>query len=74
MPIGYFKAKHGAEQAITESGVPFTTLRAAQFNDLPLKMVRATARMPVIARPVTSSRARRAARPARRRARRGRLP
>ncbi|WP_243772656.1 SDR family oxidoreductase [Actinomadura barringtoniae] len=51
MPIGYFKAKRGAEEAVTESGVPWTTLRAAQFNDLVLKTVRGMAKMPVIPAP-----------------------
>ena len=51
MPIGYFKAKRGAEEAVAGSGVPFTTLRAAQFNDLVLKTVRAMAKMPVVPAP-----------------------
>lgn len=34
VPIGYFKAKFGAEQAVARSGVPWTTLRAAQFHEL----------------------------------------
>jgi uncharacterized protein YbjT (DUF2867 family) len=51
MPIGYFRAKRGAEEAVAESGVPWTTLRAAQFNDLVLKTVRTMAKMPVVPAP-----------------------
>lgn len=51
MPIGYFKAKRGAEEAVAGSGVPFTTMRAAQFNDLVLKTVRGMAKMPVVPAP-----------------------
>jgi uncharacterized protein YbjT (DUF2867 family) len=48
VPLGYFKAKHGAERAIAESGIPWTTLRAAQFHDLVLDVVSKMAKMPVI--------------------------
>src|SRR5579863_2562555 len=33
-PRGYFKAKLAAENVITGSGLPWTTLRATQFYDL----------------------------------------
>jgi uncharacterized protein YbjT (DUF2867 family) len=46
--FGYFAAKHGAEHAVAESGVPWTTLRATQFHDLFLTTARQMARMPVI--------------------------
>jgi len=48
IPLGYFKAKLGAEQAVIESGVPWTTLRAAQFHDLGLTVSKAMAKMPVV--------------------------
>ncbi|WP_433726205.1 SDR family oxidoreductase [Nocardia sp. CA-129566] len=51
LPIGYFKAKLAAEQAIIESGVPFTILRAAQFHDLALKTARAMAKSPIVPAP-----------------------
>ncbi|WP_433680112.1 SDR family oxidoreductase [Nocardia sp. CA-119907] len=51
LPIGYFKAKLAAEQAIVESGVPFTILRAAQFHDLALKTARAMAKSPIVPAP-----------------------
>ncbi|MFF2353809.1 SDR family oxidoreductase [Kitasatospora sp. NPDC058115] len=48
VPLGYFRAKHAAEQAVAGSGVPFTTLRAAQFHDLALKTAAAMAKLPVV--------------------------
>ncbi|MDI2131235.1 SDR family oxidoreductase [Yinghuangia seranimata] len=48
MPIGYFRAKHGAERAIAESGIPYTTLRAAQFHYLALNIVRSMTKMPFL--------------------------
>jgi uncharacterized protein YbjT (DUF2867 family) len=46
--IGYFAAKLAAEQLIAGSGLPWTTLRATQFHDLVLLIVRQLARLPVI--------------------------
>ncbi|WP_369383901.1 SDR family oxidoreductase [Streptomyces sp. cg36] len=51
VPLGYFRAKLGAEQAIAESGVPWTTLRAAQFHDLVLTMAEKMAKLPVVPAP-----------------------
>ncbi|MBP0449897.1 NAD(P)H-binding protein [Kitasatospora sp. RG8] len=51
LPIGYFRAKLGAEQAVADSGVPYTTLRAAQFHDLALKVAAGMARLPVVPAP-----------------------
>ena len=48
VPVGYFRSKLGAEQAVTGSGIPWTTLRAAQFHDLVLKVMLSMSRMPVI--------------------------
>ncbi|WP_171166548.1 SDR family oxidoreductase [Streptomyces sp. I05A-00742] len=48
VPLGYFRSKLGAEQAVAESGIPWTTLRAAQFHDLVLKAVRTMSKMPVV--------------------------
>ncbi|MEU7138047.1 NAD(P)H-binding protein [Nocardia sp. NPDC046473] len=48
IPLGYFKAKAAAERIVAESGMPFTTLRAAQFHDLVLKGVRGLAKLPVV--------------------------
>jgi uncharacterized protein YbjT (DUF2867 family) len=46
--FGYFAAKHAAELAVAESGLPWTTLRATQFHDLFLTTAQQMARMPVI--------------------------
>lgn len=48
VPLGYFRSKLGAERAVAGSGLPWTTLRAAQFHDLVLTMVRTMAKLPVI--------------------------
>ncbi|MEU3461024.1 NAD(P)H-binding protein [Streptomyces sp. NPDC006733] len=48
VPLGYFRAKLGAEQAVAGSGVPWTTLRAAQFHDLVLTVVEKMGKLPVI--------------------------
>jgi uncharacterized protein YbjT (DUF2867 family) len=47
-PHGYFKAKLAAEDVITTSGLPWTTLRATQFYDLILKGARQLGKLPVI--------------------------
>lgn len=36
----YYQAKLAVENLISESGIPFTTLRATQFHDLVLNMIR----------------------------------
>jgi len=51
VPLGYFRAKLGAESAVTESGIPFTTLRSAQFHDLVLTVVEKMAKLPVVPKP-----------------------
>ena len=48
VPLGYFKSKLAAEQAVSDSGIPWTTLRAAQFHDLVLKVVQGMSKLPVI--------------------------
>jgi uncharacterized protein YbjT (DUF2867 family) len=52
--FGYFAFKLGAEQAVADSGVPWTTLRAAQFHDLILMVTRQMAKLPVIPVPAGS--------------------
>ncbi|MCX4781636.1 SDR family oxidoreductase [Streptomyces sp. NBC_01264] len=51
MPLGYFRAKAGAERAVMESGIGWTVLPAAQVNELLLKMVGAMRRMPLVPAP-----------------------
>ena len=46
--FGYFGSKLGAERAVADSGLPWTTLRATQFHDLLLMTVQQLARLPVI--------------------------
>jgi uncharacterized protein YbjT (DUF2867 family) len=48
VPLAWFKSKLGAEQAVINSGIPWTILRAAQFHDLTLKAVRTMAKLPVV--------------------------
>jgi len=51
VPIGYFARKLAAEKLVAESGIAWTTLRAAQFHDLALKTVQGMAKMPVLLAP-----------------------
>lgn len=48
VPLGWFRSKLGAEKAVTESGIPWTILRAAQFHDLVLNVVEKMAKLPVV--------------------------
>lgn len=48
VPLGWFNSKLGAEQAVADSGVPWTTLRAAQFHELVLTAVEKMAKLPVV--------------------------
>jgi uncharacterized protein YbjT (DUF2867 family) len=51
VPLGYFRAKLGAEQAVAGSGLPWTTLRAAQFHDLVLTVMEKMTKLPVVPMP-----------------------
>jgi uncharacterized protein YbjT (DUF2867 family) len=53
VPLGYFRAKFGAEQVVADSGLPFTTLRSAQFHDFILTAVEKLVKLPVL--PVPSA-------------------
>lgn len=46
--FGYFQSKRAAELVVEGSGLPWTTLRATQFHDLILLVVRQLAKMPVV--------------------------
>jgi len=48
IPLAWLRTKRDAEQAIAESGVPWTTLRAAQFHDLVLTVAAKMAKSPVV--------------------------
>jgi uncharacterized protein YbjT (DUF2867 family) len=49
--FGYFDAKRKAEQIVSESGLPYTILRATQFHDLNLLAVQQVAKMPIAPAP-----------------------
>jgi uncharacterized protein YbjT (DUF2867 family) len=46
--FGYFRTKLAAEQIVADSGLPWTTLRAAQFHDLLLMVAQQMTKLPVI--------------------------
>jgi uncharacterized protein YbjT (DUF2867 family) len=46
--FGYFASKLAAERVVADSGLPWTTLRAAQFHNLILMVAQQMARLPVI--------------------------
>jgi uncharacterized protein YbjT (DUF2867 family) len=48
VPLGYYGAKLAVEEALAESGLPFTILRATQFHDLVLAAAQQLARLPVV--------------------------
>jgi len=48
MMFSYFASKRAAELVVSGSGLPWTTLRAAQFYELMLKVTEAMAKLPVI--------------------------
>jgi uncharacterized protein YbjT (DUF2867 family) len=48
VPLSWFRSKLGAEQVIADSGLPWTTLRAAQFQALVFNIVEKMAKLPVI--------------------------
>ena len=51
IPLGYFRAKAGAERAVVESGIPHSILRAAQFHDLTLTVTQKMGGLPVVPAP-----------------------
>lgn len=46
-PLAWMRTKLEAERAVADSGIPWTTLRAAQFHDVVLTMVEKMAKLPV---------------------------
>jgi uncharacterized protein YbjT (DUF2867 family) len=46
--FGYFGSKLAAERIVADSGLPFTTLRATQFDDLILTVAQQMAKLPVV--------------------------
>lgn len=51
VPLGYMRSKLGGEMAVEDSGIPWTTLRAAQFHDLVLKVAQSMGKLPVLPNP-----------------------
>ncbi len=49
--FGYFASKRAAERVVTDSGLPWTTLRATQFHTLILMVGQMMAKLPVIPLP-----------------------
>jgi uncharacterized protein YbjT (DUF2867 family) len=46
--FGYYGSKLAAEQVVAESGLPWTTLRATQFDESMVKLVQQMAKLPVL--------------------------
>ena len=52
-PFAYYRAKHDAELLIAESGIPHSILRATQFHDFIVRIMRAAGRPPLALIPKT---------------------
>lgn len=48
VPLAWLRSKLDAERAVAGSGIPWTTLRAAQFHDLTLTMIEKLTKLPVL--------------------------
>ncbi|RSM44450.1 NmrA family transcriptional regulator [Amycolatopsis balhimycina DSM 5908] len=48
VPLGYYRAKHEAEQVIASSGLPYTIQRATQFHALVRTLFAGASRLPVL--------------------------
>lgn len=48
VPLTWLRTKLACEEAAAASGIPFTILRAAQFHELTLTMVRGLAKLPIV--------------------------
>jgi uncharacterized protein YbjT (DUF2867 family) len=46
--FAYFEMKRKAEEVVSGSGLPWTTIRATQFHDLMLRVLEALAKLPVV--------------------------
>jgi uncharacterized protein YbjT (DUF2867 family) len=46
--FGYFESKRAAERVVADSGIPWTTLRATQFQQTFLSVARGMAKLPMI--------------------------
>ncbi|MEV5545573.1 NAD(P)H-binding protein [Streptomyces sp. NPDC052309] len=48
VPLAWLRTKLESERAVADSGIPWTTLRAAQFHELALTMAEKMTRLPVL--------------------------
>lgn len=48
VPLAYYRDKVAVERMVTDSGVPWTVLRATQFHDLLARLLGALGRSPVL--------------------------
>lgn len=55
VPFGYYRAKLAVEKQVEESGLGWTVLRATQFHDLLVRVLRAMAKSPVVLLPAGMS-------------------
>ncbi len=55
IPLKYYRFKHGVENIVEGSGLPWTIQRATQFHDLILGVLRGAARLPVMPLPSGTS-------------------
>ena len=46
--FGYFGSKRGAEQVVTASGLPWTTVRATQFHELLFTVAEQMSKLPIV--------------------------
>ncbi|MFI1682468.1 MULTISPECIES: SDR family oxidoreductase [unclassified Streptomyces] len=51
VPLGYYKSKLAVERLVEESGLGWTVLRTTQFHDLVLRIMEASAKLPVMLLP-----------------------
>ena len=47
LPLRYYRTKFAAEKSLITSGIPWTILRATQFHDLALTMVKVLCKLPI---------------------------
>jgi uncharacterized protein YbjT (DUF2867 family) len=47
LPLSYYRAKLATEKSLIASGIPWTILRATQFHDLALTLVKFCCRLPI---------------------------
>jgi uncharacterized protein YbjT (DUF2867 family) len=55
VPLRYYREKLAVEQLVERSGLPWTMLRATQFHDLVLTMLRPLVRLPIVPVPSGTS-------------------